>query len=74
VVGLNEILTDYRKLLLGVLEGRFDLGLDEYKRGFPTVIASAPSVTSSSETTTARQVRDAFATVDKSFARRRIQG
>ena len=74
IVGLNKIVNDYRHLLLDLQKVRFDLGLDEYKRGFPTVTASAASVTASDRATTDEQVLDALATLDEILAGRRSQG
>ena len=35
VVGLNKIMNDYKNLIISIQKVRFDLGLDEYKRGIP---------------------------------------
>jgi hypothetical protein len=62
VVGLNKIINDYRKLLVDMQEVRFNLGFDEYRRGFPPVTGSATGVT---PPTAVRSLNSAIAATDR---------
>jgi hypothetical protein len=70
VAGLNKVINDYRNLLMDIQKMRFDLGLDEYKRGIPTVTASLTGPTRPYGTTTEQQVFEAISQVEAIFARR----
>jgi hypothetical protein len=71
VVGLNKCIYDYKNLLISIQKIRFDLGLDEYRRGFPPATASAPNVTCADGTMEER-VCEAVAIVEEIFDRRGI--
>ena len=44
VFGLNTAINDYKNLLLSIQKIKFDLGLDEFKRGIPGARENTTSV------------------------------
>lgn len=68
VVGLNAVINDYRDLLVAIQKVKFDLGLDEFKRGIP-VRASETTVTSTDGVTVQRRVLEAYSTLEEIMAR-----
>jgi hypothetical protein len=69
IVGLNAVINDYRDLLVAIQKVKFDLGLDEFKRGIP-VRASETSITSPDGVTVRRQVLEAYSTLEEIMTRR----
>jgi hypothetical protein len=69
IAGLNAVINDYRDLLVAIQKVKFDLGLDEFKRGIP-VRASETSVTSPDGVTVRRQVLEAYSTLEEVITRR----
>lgn len=64
ILALNTLINDYIDLLLKIQEVRFDLGLDEYKRGMP--------MTTEADSRTQEQVFEAIHTVEEIFRQRGI--
>jgi hypothetical protein len=73
---LNTAIRTYKDILLSVQEMKFDLGLDEYKRGIPraqTPENAAPaSVTRPDDLIIQQQVLEAIATVEDIFRKRGV--
>jgi len=71
---MNEVLEDYRKLLLDIQKVRFDLGLDEFKGpvNMTTMRGAAQSVTMPDGTNVQKQVFEAITMVDSIFDARKI--
>jgi hypothetical protein len=65
ILALNTLINDYIDLLLKIQEVRFDLGLDEYKRGKPITKEEA-------DRRTQEQVFEAIHTMEEIFRQRGI--
>lgn len=65
ILALNPLINDYTGLLLKIQKIRFDLGLDEYKRGKPITKEEA-------DRRTQEQVFEAINTVEEIFRQRGI--
>jgi hypothetical protein len=64
LVNLNTVIKDYANLLLKIQELRFDVGLDEYRRG----IAQKKEA----DSRTQEQVLEAIENVEEIFRKRKI--
>src|ERR1039457_4972767 len=64
LVKLNTVIKDYANLLLKIQELRFDVGLDEYRRGIPQ--------NKEADRKTQEQVREAIENVEKIFRKHKI--
>ena len=68
---LNAAIRDYKNLLLAIQKIKFDLGIDEYRRGFP-VRAPHTSPTQPDSAALAQRAREAAEMVEKIFATRGV--
>jgi hypothetical protein len=73
IVGLNKIINDYKTLLISIQKIRFDLGLDEYRRGFPPVTPATSNATLPDETTKKAQLLEAVLLMEEVFERRALR-
>jgi hypothetical protein len=69
---LNVATREYRDLLLAIQNIKFDLGLDAYRRGSPTVSEFGGSMTFPDGTTREQRLREAISTMEEIFDRRGI--
>ena len=71
---MNEVLDNYRKLLLDIQKVRFDLGLDEFRGpvGVTSMRGATQSVTMPDGTNVQKQVFEAITMVDEIFTKRGI--
>lgn len=70
---LNVAVRDCRDLILAIQKIKFDLGLDEYKRGFPSAAATDTCLTFPDGTTMEERVHQAVAQLECVFERRGIR-
>jgi hypothetical protein len=70
IAALERVMTSYGNLLMDIQKIRFDLGLDEYKRGIPVNPSASRSIWPD-DITTQKQVQEAYRTVQEIFEKRR---